>query len=322
MRTNFGLSPSQKLDARRALAKIAGMGIMLESVVDHYLRDKRPLVCQLVAEASDNFLKSRIVDGCRRATVDWYDEHLKHINEGLGHRLIDEVTRGEFKKWLDELDHKPTSKAGTARCARALWNWAIKHDPPLAIHNVTIGCKFSVKPKGGGSQKYLPVEMCEKIMHNIDEAHRSAVALLLFGGIRPEEVCGAGKDWLRWEHIDTEGRTIKVPQEIAKVGPGRLIERIPETIWHFLKPGDPRETVAKIQSRSLLDNIKRAGGITGRDWPQDALRHTCATYAVADLTDISFVAHWLGNSVPIMRLHYVGLVKRNVAQAFWAIRPK
>src|SRR5687768_13968426 len=130
MRSNHALSPEQKLDARKALAKLAGI-CSLETAANAYLLGKRPLKRVFVSEAADDFLQAKISDGCRSATVEWYDEHLKHIIDAFGHRLLDEITRGEFKAWLDKLAHGLTSKAGTARAARALWNWAIKHDPAL-----------------------------------------------------------------------------------------------------------------------------------------------------------------------------------------------
>jgi integrase len=325
-RINFAFTPEEKTDARAALKLLAGVA-SLETAARAYLSGKRTIARKSVSEIADTFLRSRITNGARRATWHWYDERLRYVVTRFGDVLMDDVTRAEFREWLAGLPHRPSSKAGTARAARALWRWAIQHEPPLAVIDVTVGCNFKVSSRNGeGSAKVLTVAQCESILRGVPLEHRSPVALMLFAGVRPEEVAGeGGKPWLRWEHVNTVERIVRVPAECSKIGASRVMEDLPETLWHWLTPPGPlTDTVAKIQRRSVLEHIKRAGGFGGdAPWPQDALRHTFASYAVAAYNDAGKVAHWLGHNGNPTMLHrfYRGLVTKAEAEKFWALRP-
>lgn len=56
-------------------------------------------------------------------------------------------------------------------------------------------------------------------------------------------------------------------------------------------------------------------------WPQDVLRHTCASYWVAKIKDVGEVALELGNSPSVLLRHYRELVTGEDADRFWAIKP-
>lgn len=326
-RINFAFTPEQKADARAALSILAGVAT-LETAARAYLAGKRTVTRKPVEEAADAFLRSRITEGVRRATSDWYDERLRYVVDRFGATLMDDVTRAEFRAWMNGLPHGASSKAGTARAARALWRWAIQHEPPLAVIDVTVGCNFKVSSRNAeGSTKVLTVQQCEAILGGVPADHRAAVALMLFGGVRPEEVAGeGGKPWIRWEHVNTAERILRVPAECSKIGATRVLEDLPETLWRWLpSPGALTDDVAKIQRRSVLEHIKRAAGFGGKaaPWPQDALRHTFASYAVGAFNDAGKVAHWLGHNGNPTMLHrfYRGMVTKADALKFWALRP-
>ena len=54
-------------------------------------------------------------------------------------------------------------------------------------------------------------------------------------------------------------------------------------------------------------------------WKQDVTRHSAATYMLA--TSAAAVATSLGNSETILKRHYLALVTRAQAEAFWAVQP-
>lgn len=325
-RKNAQFTPEELVDIREAKRLLAGVATFT-TAAKAYLAGKRTLKRQTVSESVESFLRSRLADGVRRSTFAWYDERLKYVVDGFGDRVMDEVTRADFRTWMNGLAWKPSSKAGIARAARALWRWGIAHEPQLAVFDVTVGCNFKVRSNGAkGSTKVLTVAQCEAILRGVPIEHRAAVALMLFAGVRPEEVASEdGKPWLRWEHVNTVEKIVRVPEESAKVGPTRVAEDLPETLWHWLpEPGALKDDVAKIQRRSLLEHIKRAGGFgAGNPWPQDALRHTFASYAIGAFNDAGKVAFWMGHGGNPTMLHafYRGLVTKADALKFWALRP-
>ena len=56
-------------------------------------------------------------------------------------------------------------------------------------------------------------------------------------------------------------------------------------------------------------------------WKQDVTRHSAATYMLATSESAAAVANTLGNSESILRRHYLALVTRPQAEAFWAVPP-
>lgn len=315
MRIDFALSAEQRADARRALSILTGSGITLEQAAASAVQGKRALVRLPVADVVDRFMRSRL--GTRPATVQWYEERLKQITERFGDCVMDTVTRGELRDWLAGLKHR-SARAANARAARALWLWSIKQDPPLAASNITIGLEFTAPARG--EIVAFPVKTCAAIMAGAGR-HRDALALMLFAGIRPEEVCSraAGKAPLLWSAINQVERMIRVPAEVSKTGRARILEGLPDAVWNWLQPGTG--PVSRFSARAAVECAQRAGGIT--DWPHDGLRHTFASYAVAFTGDPGRVSLWLGHEgkTTLLHNHYRGIVTKAEAERFFALAP-
>jgi integrase len=322
MRINFALTPVQRADARAALALLQPVGMTLEQAARIALGKKAPTPNVTVAQVATDFLRLKLTEQCRPATFEWYDERIAHVCDAFGERVIDSITRGEFRTWLDQSSKGAASRAATARAARALWRYALQQDPPLVNQVVTDGLEFKAAGNGfDGSKKFLPVAKAKALLENLPPAERSAVAIMLFAGIRPEEVAGEGKDWLRWEHVNAAERIIRIPGEIAKTKQTRILENLPEALWAWLTPGAAEKTVAPVGRRTLIEHGKLAAKLT--TWPQDCLRHSFATYAMALLNEPGRISVWLGhNGNPSMLFrHYRGLATKAEAEKFFALRP-
>jgi integrase len=72
--------------------------------------------------------------------------------------------------------------------------------------------------------------------------------------------------------------------------------------------------------RELLDIAREAAGIT--EWPQNALRHSFASYHLARFNDAAGLALELGHSNSNLVLqHYRQVVKPRQAERYWKIAP-
>ena len=80
-----------------------------------------------------------------------------------------------------------------------------------------------------------------------------------------------------------------------------------------------RLPVKKATRRRYLDHAERLLGF--ETWPQDCLRHTAASFMIAQHRDAGFVADCLGNSPGILLRHYRELVSAEDCAAFWSISP-
>ena len=212
MRNQFSLSPSQRQEARAALAILAPVGLTLEQAARLALGKKAPTPKTTVAEIADQFLRSRLAGQCRPSTYEWYEERINIIADHWGERQIDAITRGEFKVWLEG-----SSTGNAARAARALWRYALLQDPPLVNQVVTEGLQFKAAGNGSeGSTKVLTVAQCRQIMTKIEPAYRSAVALMLFAGIPTGGGRGRWQDAASLESVNVAERFSASPASFQK----------------------------------------------------------------------------------------------------------
>ena len=68
-----------------------------------------------------------------------------------------------------------------------------------------------------------------------------------------------------------------------------------------------------------MDAARDRAGL--RDWPQNAARHSFASYHLAQHQDAAKLALEMGNSPAMVFGHYRELVKTKDAEKFWSIRP-
>lgn len=319
-RKDAALTPAERADARAALRLLDGTGITLEAAAQRAVQGRRGLRRITIGDARDEFVRSRLVDGKRARTVEWYENKLALPVAKFGAQWFDDVQRPEFFDWLKGLAVSEGTRAGIVRACRALWRWGMAQEPQLVAQDVTRGLR-GTGPTNGGEAEFLTVEEVEAIMRNAG-AYRSALALLLFAGVRPEELAGRSKAPLLWKHVRPEEKIIRIPADLSKTNKARIVDGLPETIWHWLEPkANGALPVSPGRTRQALERAQAA--IAREDWPHDATRHTFGTYAFAAAQDAGKVATWMGHegNPTMLHRHYRGLATKVEADKFWALRP-
>jgi integrase len=338
LRTNYAMTPPQKADAREALRVLEGTGITLTEAACRAVKGQRALRRATFAAAVDEFVLQKMKGGARHATVDWYDERLRPLAGAIGEQIIDTISRVELKAALANVFPTAPACAASARACRALWRWGMQCESPIVGADVTMGLDFKGKGPAAArpiamAPKVLSIAQCQAIVDGMPAEYCGALGLLLFAGIRPEEVAGPQKEWMRWEHVSKADKIIRVPAEISKTCKARPLENLPPAVWRLLEPGALTATICPRSSRALLQWAKKLGGYKmrgqkGPAWPHDALRHTFATYALAYTQDPGQVAMWLGHEgKPEMLLTTYrgersadGMVTQPMAKKFFAIK--
>jgi integrase len=324
-RSNFAMDSAQKADARAALALLEGTGLTLEEAAKRAIEKMRAVERVTISECAELFVRSRLKEKCRQLTIDWYENKLGRLTAEFGDREMDSLSRADLRNWLDDQAVSESTRASYARATRAMWRWAIAQEPPLAGHDVTTGMKVS--PPAGGAVAFLPVEECRLILDGAGK-YTAAFALMLFAGVRPYEVAGAGLKRLRWEHVNVSERIIRVPADVAKTGSARVVEGLPDVIWFWLAPliGRPETLITTVNAPALIEKAALLAGYGDRDarvreWPHDAMRHTFASYAVALTSDPGKVSLWLGHegAPTLLYRHYRGLTTKAEAEKFWSL---
>lgn len=322
-RIDFALTPDQKADARAALKMLDGTGISLTEAARRAFAGKRALKRVSVEECFDLFLRDRLRADLRKSTVEYYSNVISVFSAEFGDRSMDDVSRAELIEWIDARPGSASTRASYTRAIRAMWRWAIQTEPPLAGVDITQGLRSSAPRREGAGSKILPVAECEAIMQGAGR-YRSALAVMLFAGVRPQEVASRYKPSLTWEHVNCTEHMIRIPAEISKTRKARIMEGMPPTLWAWLQPGALRDPICPARSREA---VERAAEIAGygkkRPWPVDALRHTFATYHLAAFADPGKTALLLGHegNPTMLYQHYRGLATKADAEKFWKIMP-
>ena len=147
----------------------------------------------------------------------------------------------------------------------------------------------------------------------------AAVGMMLYAGIRPHEVAR-----LTWAQVDLQARAIYILPRHSKTGGARRVT-IHRPLQRILKSHKHAEN-EKICPRNWLHHwreLRRAAGwdSPAHRWPQDALRHTFASYHLSHFRSYAELQLEIGHrDASLLRTRYVD--QRHVvnAGAFWECR--
>ena len=176
---------------------------------------------------------------------------------------------------------------------------------------------------------FLTPEEATSLLTTAESYYPQAVctyALALFAGIRAEELTR-----IESHHVAKTG--IDLPAEVTKKGRRRHIVPnatlkawltaypfIPCPNWRQVDCAVRRLAGWDVAAALLSEPPPPSRGV----WPQNALRHSHATYAIAvgiPLESLLFEFGHVGG-VEVLRKHYLGRATKNQAKVFFAIRPK
>ena len=150
---------------------------------------------------------------------------------------------------------------------------------------------------------------------------RAYVSIGLFAGLRPTEMTR-----LEWSHVRLDQRVILVNADASKTSQKRFVD-VSENLLAWLTP------IAKesgpLTPRSLSVRVREAWRRTKdyehgkiEKWPQDGMRHSFASYHLAQHKNAPLTSLQMGHMSPHMLFnHYRNLVLAADAESFWAVTP-
>ena len=143
----------------------------------------------------------------------------------------------------------------------------------------------------------------------------AAVGMMLYAGIRPHEVAR-----LTWAQVDLQARAIYLLPRPSKTGGARRVT-IHRPLQRILRAHKRAEN-EKICPPNWLRHwrgLRRASGWGGgREWPQDALRHTFASYHLSHFRSYAELQVEIGHrDASLLRTRYVDQRGVQGAARFW-----
>lgn len=326
------IKPSLAEDATTAAEILAPWGLSLAEAARMVaaLREKETASKPFI-EAADLWLVD--CEGLRPKTLAGYRHTVQRMKGELGERLLATLTGEELQAAIIKPGTPPTAAAGHLRNARALWRWCAGKGWCDAETVAAVSL-----PKASRSDKEIAILKPDEAEHllRVAETHFPAAvasyALQLFAGIRAEEITR-----LEVHHVSAEG--IELAASVTKKGRRRHITpNATLAAWLAAHPFAPCPNWRRVDRscRYLAgwnlapdpDLVPAAmidkSGSTRPDWPQNALRHSHASYAVATGTPLETLLFEFGHagSPTVLREHYVGRASKKDALRFFDIMPK
>ena len=141
----------------------------------------------------------------------------------------------------------------------------------------------------------------------------AVIALCLFGGLRRAEA-----EQLEWEEVGAD--FIEVKAHKAKTRRRRLV---PISAQLRARLDCARTVGAQLPAANYNCKLTRTLARAGRkkDWPQNAFRHSFASYHFARHRNENETAAIMGNSPQMVFAHYCELVRPAEVEAFFALLP-
>jgi len=300
-----------RIMAGKCNARLEPFGKTLEDATDHFVRwleasAKSCSVADLVVE----LLRAKLADGASKDHLADLRIRLNRFAQAFGGQNAATATTAQIDDWLRALELSPQSRNNYRTVLNNLFNFAVSRG-----YATTNPVERTAKAKvARGTPEILTCTQAVALLNACDTDTLPYVAISLFAGLRAAEM-----DRLDWAEVDLDGGNIEVKSAKSKTGSRRLIP-ISENLAAWIRPLARRAgAVAPVALRDRLDAAKARAGFTA--WPANAMRHSYASYRLADCHDAARVSLEMGNSPQMIFAHYRELVKPKDAARYWRIAP-
>jgi len=321
---NYGIAGMSFTEMQRAeflecSKKLEPFGATLRAATEFYLPHlKATASSSTVKETVAEMLKIQKGAGASSRHLDNLRSRLGQFSSVFGEKHVAHLTVQDIDDWLLNLSHskngKPlshTTRNNFRRVLVTLFNFAL--DRGYCINNPakkTAKAKVIDKPP-----PILTVDELSRLLTHAKAEILPFLTIGAFAGLRRSEL-----ERLDWKQIDLDGDLIEVPAAIAKGRQRRHVQILPN-LSAWLQPHvKPDGKVTPTNYEKLLKQARDAARIV--EWPQNGLRHSYASYHLAQFKSAEKLALEMGHrGTDILFRNYRELVKPAAAKRYWEIMP-
>lgn len=264
-------------------------------------------------EAVDELLRVKTESRLRAAYVRSLRQYLTLFMRGRENMPVSVIQPEDIEGWFASREEAPATRASNVGRLSALFAYCVRRR--YVRENP---CRFLERVRVDPTPPtILSLNEVVALLQAVPLRLLAWAVLALFAGVRPAEL-----DRLSWDSVGSDFRTVTVDATASKVRRRRITHLHGKaSVWlaYAKGRGAPLPVPYSTRRRELRVLRDRLGYPA---WPQDILRHTCASYWLADVRDAAKVAFELGNSPTILLRHYRELVTREDANRFWSLDPK
>ena len=247
--------------------------------------------------------------------------HVSDLRQRLGRFAkafvvnISAVTTPDISRWLDALKLAPQSVNNFRRVLHTMFAFAESRGYTFKGSNPVADVK-PLSTAGGEIEIYSPDEIA-KLLEAASPDFLPTVAIGAFAGLRTSEI-----QRIDWQDVDLDSAFIIVGKTKAKTKARRLVP-IQPNLAAWLETCPKRNgQVVRLNTDELHAARAACVAASGVKWKPNALRHSYASYRLAQIQNAGQVALEMGNSPAMVFRHYREIVRPTAAQAWFAVSPK
>jgi integrase len=301
--------------AQNAVERLQPFGRTITDAVDHYVAhlkasEKSCTAQQLVRE----LLAAKRADGVGERHLRDIRVRLSKFAEKFDGQMVAAITSKEIDDWLRPLPFSPLTRNHYRALVVLAFNFAVRRG--YATVNPAAGAaKAKVVREAPG---ILTVNQTARLLEAATPDVLPYLAIGAFAGLRRAEL-----ERLDWSEIDFDSNLIEVKADKSKTAQRRFVTLQPNLCeWLLpLRKHQSNVTPPRFEFRRSFNQARHDAGIT--DWPENALRHSFASYHLAHFKNAADTALQLGHhDSRVTFAHYSELVRPKEAARYWNIQPE
>ena len=265
-----------------------------------------------VAKLVKQLIAAKKVDGASKRYLEDLRNRLDFFAKTFGERMVATITSAEIDEWLRGLERSPITRNNYRRVLLLMFGDAVERS--YATSNPaarTKEAKVVDSPPG-----ILTVAQTVRLLENASTELLPYVAIGAFAGLRRAEL-----ERLDWTEINFDADLIEVTAKKSKTARRRFIKIQPNLREWLLPVRKHTGKITPVNFRKQFDALRTAARIA--KWPDNALRHSFASYHIAHFENTNALALEMGHTDSgLIFRHYRELVRPKVAERYWNIRPQ
>jgi integrase len=300
-------------EAAECVERLSAYGKTLTDATDflvaHLKASERSITA---AELVPQLIDAKKADGASKRYVQDLRSRLPRFAKKFDGKMVATITASEIDNWLRALPVGPTTRNNFRRTLVMMFNHAIARG--YATSNPaekTAKAKVVDSPPG-----ILTVQQTARLLEAASPELLAHVAIGAFAGLRRAEL--ERLDWTDVHFDDAD--LIEVTAQKSKTARRRFV-KIQPNLREWLLP--LRKHTGKVTCDNFpkqFEAARQSAGIT--EWPDNALRHSFASYHLAHFKDAAALALEMGHTdIGMIFNHYRQLVRPKDAERYWSIRP-
>lgn len=263
------------------------------------------------AELVSKLVEAKKADGASQRHLDDLRSRLNIFAEKFDGQPVATITSAEIDDWLRSIKVSTVTRNHYRRLLVLAFNFAVQRG--YATGNPA---EKTAKAKEAKAEiGILTITQAARLLESATPELLPYVAIGLFAGLRRAEI-----ERLDWSEIDFADGLIKVTAEKSKTAQKRFVTMQPNLRGWLLPLRKHKGNVTPRENfRQSFDAAREAAGIV--EWPDNALRHSFASYHLALFKNAASTALELGHhDSRVTFAHYRELVKPKEAERYWHIR--